>query len=209
MPDQERLIDMLSIRASPVRRVASPWLRAAAFLPLMLTLGWIMTTLLHRALMDWAPPAFGIGAANALLSLLLGGALLVRALAISVPGGEGRRDWWILAGLLGWLVVAAAGIGAPVGLSEAYREGRYCFTFLLTAGLPMIAIVIAALRRTRSLHPVRSLLTAGCSVAFLGFCLLAFCHPAATTVADTIGHIAAGLLLGLLTVFLGLKAVTA
>src|SRR6202000_2134927 len=94
-----------------------------------------------------------IGIVNAALCLLIGGAAFLRSLASSVAGGNARSRGWIALAAAAWLGVTVLGIGSPVGLSDAYREGRNCFTFLLVAGLPMIAVAIAALPRTRSLTP--------------------------------------------------------
>jgi hypothetical protein len=208
MPDHDKLIDALCAQAVPVRRVSPAWMRAGLFVPLMLALGVTATLILHRAVTQWAPPDAAVGMVNAALSVLLGIAAFIRTLMMSVAGGSVRWRGWMSLFFGVWLAVALSGLGEPAGLSEAYAEGRNCFTFLLTAGLPMVAVVIVALRRTRSLTPVPSLITAGCSIAFLSFGLLAFCHPAATTIWDTLGHLAAALVLGALTTLLGLKAIS-
>lgn len=209
MLNHDRLIDDLCARAAPVRRVSPAWMRTAAFLPLMLALGWAATTIFHRAVTGWAPPDADIGSVNAALCLLIGGAAFLRSLTLSVPGRDVRSRGWIALAAAAWLGVTLFGIGSPSGLRDAYREGRNCFAFLLVAGLPMIAVAVAALRRTRSLTPVRSLAAAGIGVSFLSFGLLAFCHPAATTLLDTAGHLAAALVLGALTLFIGSRAIAA
>lgn len=209
MLDHDRLIEGLSVRAAPVRRVSPAWLRVMALAPLMLALGWLATTIFHRAVTGWSVPLPGIGIANAALSLLLGAAILNAALATSIPGGRLWGREWIGAALIAWVPVTIMAIGPANGLSEAYREGRYCFAFLIVAGVPMAAVVIAALRRTRSLTPARSLIAAGLSVGFFAFGLLAFCHPAATTLADTLGHLGAALVLGLLTTLIGSRLIAA
>jgi len=209
MRDHDELIGQLCARAAPVKRVSPAWMRAMAFTPLMLALGGIATLIFHRAVTGWSMPDAGIGIANAAISVLLGSATFLRALTISIPGGNRRWRGWMALSFAAWLTVVVSSLGEPVGLSDAYREGRNCFAFLLTAGLPMMAVAIAALRRTRSLTPLPSLATAGAGVAFLSFGLLAFCHPAATTIADTLGHLAAALVLGALTTALGFKAIRA
>jgi len=213
MRDHDELIGQLCAQATPVKRVSPAWMRATAFTPLMLALGWVAATIFHRAVTGWSMPdagiGIGIGIANAAISVLLGVAAFLRALTMSVPGRNLHWRGWMALSFAAWLAVAFSSLGEPVGLSDAYREGRYCFAFLLTAGLPMMAVAIAALRRTRSLTPVPSLATAGAGVAFLSFGLLAFCHPAATTIADTLGHLAAALVLGVLTTALGFKAIRA
>jgi len=209
MTNHDQLIGELCARAVPVKRVPPAWRRAAAFTPLMLMLGWIATLIFHRAVTGWSVPSTAIGIANAVIPVLLGAAALLRALTMSVPGGSPRWRGWVAFSFAAWLAMSLSSLGEPLGLSEAYREGRYCFLFLLTAGLPMVAAAIAALRRTRSLTPAPSLATAGAGVAFLSLGLLAFCHPAATTLADMLGHLAAALVLGALTTALGFKAIRA
>lgn len=208
MPNHDALIDGLCADMRPVKRVSPVWLRAAGLIPLMLILGAVATTLLHRAVIGWSVPDVGAGAANAAVSLLLGSLVLGRALTMSVAGRRARWGGWIAVSLVAWLVLAVFSLGSPDGLEDAYREGRNCFAFLLTAGLPMSAVTIAALRRTRSLTPIPSLLTAGAGISFLAFGLLAFCHPGATTLVDTLGHLAAALVLGALTTALGFKAIS-
>ena len=209
MPNHDTLIDELCATAAPIRRVPPVWQRVAVLVPVMLALGWATATILHRTVTGWAIPDVGIGVANAALSLLLGCATVIRALAMSVAGRSARWGGWVTLALGAWLAVAAVSLGEPLGLTDAYREGRNCFTFILVAGLPMSAVVIAALRRTRSLTPIPSLVTAGFGIAFLSFGLLAFCHPAATTIVDTLGHLAAALVLGLFTTLIGFKAIAA
>jgi hypothetical protein len=196
MPDHDALIDGLCAVSGPVRRVSPAWMRAALLIPFMLLLGWFTTTISHHTVTNWSLPDVGFGIANAAMSLLLGVAIFIHALTTSIAGRSVRWRGWVGVALVAWLAITVS-----------YSEGRNCFTFLLVAGLPMAAVVIAALRRTRSLKPVRSLVTGGVSVAFLSFGLLAFCHPAVTTAIDTVGHLAAALVLGALTTIIGLRLV--
>jgi len=209
MVDHDTLIDTLCDEAAPVRRVAPAWRRALGWTPVALGVGWLMTQLLHRASTDWTGPLAGVAAANILLSLGLGIAALTAALSVSVPGRVARASGWFVACLAMWLGLAVYSIGIarhPVG---QLGHGSYCFTFVLVAGAPMIAVTVLALRRTRSLHPVRSLTFAGAGAAFLSFGLLAFCHPIAMSAMDFAGHLAAGILLGALTIAIGRKAIAA
>jgi hypothetical protein len=115
---------------------------------------------------------------------------------------------WMRAGLIAWALLAAASIAlSPTPLAFVPGVGSYCFTFVLTAGLPMVGVAIAAQRRTRSLRPGQSLMAAGMAIAFLSFGLLAFCHPAEMSVADFVMHLMAALVLGGLTVLLGRPAI--
>jgi hypothetical protein len=207
MLDHDKLIDVLSARAGPVKRVAPGWVRAAFLIPLMLVLGYVATTSLHQAAGGWSVPTNGTGIANAVLCLLLGAAGLIQAFTMSIPGGAIRGKGRMMAAVAAWLAVAATSIGASSASSVVQGERPFCFAFLLVAGLPMIAVAILALRHTRSLEPIQSLVTAGGSVAFLSFGLLAFCHPVEVSIGDFATHLMAALVLGLLTVAAGRRSV--
>lgn len=209
MVDHDTLIDTLCDEAVPVRRVAPAWRRALAWSPVALGIGYLATQMLHRAGTDWAGPLAGVAAANIVLSLVLGIAAFTAALSASVPGAPARTSGWIMACLGIWLTLAAYSIGISSQPIGHLGHGSYCFTFVLVAGVPMIAITVLALRRTRSLNPVRSLMLAGTGIAFLSFGLLAFCHPIAMSAMDFAGHLVAGVLLGALTIGLGRKAIAA
>lgn len=211
MSDHDKLIDALAAHAGPIRRVSPVWVRSAILIPLMIVLGFAATTALHQTAGGWSVPANAAGIANAALCLLIGAIGLVQALALSIPGrGFGGKSL-TMAALAAWLAIAATSINTVPAIASATVPGErlFCFAFLLVAGLPMVAVVILALRRTRSLRPMPSLIAAGCSVAFLSFGLLAFCHPVEIWVGDFATHIMAALVLGLLTVAIGHKAVAA
>lgn len=209
MVDHDTLIDALCDDAAPVRRVAPAWRRALVWAPVALGIGYLATHFVHRANTDWTSPLAGIAAANIALSLALGLAAFVAALTVSVAGGEARLRGWVIAALTTWLALAAGSISLSHHPRGELGHGSYCFTFVLVAGVPMILVAILALRRTRSLNPVRSLTLAGAAIAFLSFGLLAFCHPIAMSAVDFGGHLAAGLVLGGITVLLGRRAISA
>ncbi len=166
------------------------------------------TSLVPRTATEWQAPLAGIAAANIGLSLALGLTAFAAALSISIAGGIARMKGWVFATLGGWLALSAYSIGISDQPAGHLGEGSYCFTFVVIAGVPMVAVAALALRRTRSLRPVRSLALAGMSTAFLSFALLAFCHPIALSAVDFFGHIGAGLFLAGMTIAVGLRAVT-
>lgn len=204
MRDSETLIDRLVQDMRPVGRVAPVWRRVMMWGPLALGLGVLATRLLRRFSTDWSGAHAAISAANVALSLTLGLAMFAASLAISVAGGRVRRKGWIVGGVAAWLVLAVVSMALhPRPVAVERGVGSYCFTFVLTAGAPMVVVAIAALRRTRALNPWASLSVAGAGVAFMAFGLLAFCHPAEMSVADFVAHLLAALVLGGLTVLLG------
>jgi hypothetical protein len=210
MSDHDRLIDELARAGAPVRRVAPAWLRAAGWVPLALALGGMAALwLVHRDATDWSAPNAALAMANVALSLAIGAAGLMAALSVSVAGGGIRGKGLIAALLLAWIAVAAAGIGSFAAPGAVAHHRTPCFIFVVTVGLPMVAVAVLALRRTRSLTPVRSLALAGGGAAFLAFALLALCHPVELYAVDFLMHIAGALVLGGVAVLLGRRAIAA
>ncbi|PHP18188.1 hypothetical protein CG471_18850 [Sphingobium sp. IP1] len=209
MSDHDMLIAGLARDARPVRRVAPAWMRALGWTPVALSLGYITTTLLHREATDWSGPLAWVAAANIILSLSLGLAVFGAALSSSVAGQAVRMPVWTIVALAAWLALAIIGIGVSRHPMGAIGQGSYCFTFVMTAGLPMIAIAIMALRRTGSLRPARSLALSGMGIGFMAFALLAFCHPIGMSVVDLLGHLTAALILCGITIVAGRKIVSA
>lgn len=204
MRDPEALIDTLSQELQPVRRVAGPWWRAMSWAPVALGAGYLSTRMLHRFDTDWHAAHVAISFANVALCLTLGVVALAYSLSLGLADGRVRAKGWIMAGLIAWALLAATSIAlSPRPFAFVPGVGSYCFTFVLTAGLPMVGVGIAALRRTRSLRPGQSLMATGMAIAFLSFGLLAFCHPAEMSLADFVMHLLAALTLGGLTVWLG------
>lgn len=207
MADHATLIDALSAEAQPVRRVSPPWMRGLLWAPLALGVGYLATTLVQREGTDWADPLAIIAAANITVSLLLGLAAFIAALSVSIPGGRVRAKGWIVGGVAAWLALALSSISISGDPRGVLGEGSYCFTFVVTAGLPMVLVGIFALRLTRSLKPVRSLTLVGMGCAFFSFGLLAFCHPVELSAMDFTAHIVAGVLLGGVAVLLGRRII--
>lgn len=209
MVDHDVLIDALCNDAPPVRRVPPPWRRALVWAPLALAAGYGATSFVHRTPTDWTGPLAGIAAANVALSLMLGLMAFAAALSAGVAGRSLQAGGWAVAALVTWMALTAYSIGISSHPAGHLGHGTFCFVFVLIAGVPMIAVALMALRRTRSLHPVRSLTLAGAAITYLSFGLLALCHPVAMSVVDLAGHLAAGLCLGGMTVLLGRRAIAA
>lgn len=206
--DHWALIEEIARAGRPVQRVAPAAQRALVWGLVALGLGYLSTRMLHRYSPDWFGPHAVIGAANAALCLMLGLGALASSLSISVAGGQPRAPGWMKAGVAAWAALCAISISLsarPMGYVAG--AGSYCYPFVVTAGLPMIAAVIVALRRTRSLKPGRSLMTAGIGISFLSFGLLVFCHPAEMSLADFLMHLLAALTLGFITLIAGHRAI--
>lgn len=209
MSEHDKLIEALVASADPVKRVAPVGVRAALLIPAMLALGFAATTWLRQAVGGWSVPDNNLAIAYALFSILIGATALVQALTMSIPGRVLRGAGWTMAAIAIWLGIAAINIESSSAISAVSGERPFCFAFLMTAGLPMVAVAILALRRTASLRPMPSLVAASGSVAFLSFGLLAFCHPPDISIADFATHLLAALVIGLLTVAVGRRLVAA
>jgi hypothetical protein len=79
---------------------------------------------------------------------------------------------------------------------------------MVVVSVPMMAIVIGYLRRTRTLFPARSLAAAGAGVACMALTLLALCHPTHVSALDFLMHISATATIVLGTMALGYKWVS-
>jgi hypothetical protein len=205
MNEHDDLIEQLCRDARPVKRPAPPWARATGWMLVALPCGFLASQLLPQVRADWFKPGALWAALWILASFWLGALALTTAFTFSIAGRRITRwRWrWLAASTLAWLLIGlidVTGSADPLGQIGA---GKYCYTFMLVAGAPMVAIVIAALRRTRSLHPVRTLAIAGLGVAAMAQILLGFCHPVAGELADLTMHFAAALTLVVITALAG------
>ncbi len=207
MTDHELLIEKLSQQIRPVNR---PWptsWRVLAWLAIALPCAFATSYLVPRGVTDWSQPGALQAIGQLLLAFVLGVLALRSALAMSIAG---RRSisWKALLpiGLL-WLglsLTSIPGKAPPVADNDSVR----CFTFLLVVSLPMMALIIVTLRRTRALHPLRSLALAGLGVACMAVSLLAFCHPVHLHALDFVMHLAAIVTIVALTMIIGKRWVT-
>ncbi len=209
MSDHEELIEHLARGVSPVSRPLPVVARAMVWAGLALALGLAATRLMPTAHLDWSAPGAGVFLENAGLSLLLGALMLGSAFGTTIPGKTSRGWIGIVVLVAVWVAVNIAGIVQSSHAIGELGEGRYCFRFVVLAGLPMMAVTLFALRRTRALRPVRTLAIAGAAIGFLAFGLLAFCHPAGMDVVDFAMHILAAVAVALVTVVIGRRLIAA
>jgi hypothetical protein len=195
MNNHDALIERLSRDATPVKRSASPWQRALGWMLVALPCGFLASLTMPSAAANWSDPGALWAGLGMLLSLGLGAFALKTAFALSIAGHKAPQWRWLAAFSVAWLLVELLQItssGDPIG---HFGEGIYCYTFMMIAGIPMMVVVVAALRRTRSLYPARSLAIAGLSVAAMSQIILGFCHPVAGELMDLMMHFAASLTL--------------
>lgn len=206
MRNHDQLIDQLSRSAQPVRRVWPTGWRVVAWITAALPCGTLASWQLHQAYTDWSQPGALPGLLALLLSFFIGALAITAAFNLSIPGRPHLRLPWLLLAAALWLAMNLHSTGfaaAPQPPVGKLGEGIHCYLFMLSAGLPMVAISIYSLRRTRSLYPQRSLALAGCGIAFMSSTLLSLCHEVHLHPLDFAMHLAAGVTLTLLTVLLG------
>jgi len=203
MTDHDALIDGLSGHLRPVTRPLPAGVRAWLWLVLALPAGWLATWLLPRHLTDWSRPGAVWAVLGLALSLAAAAGAMRAAMASSIAGRGVPQGALLAVAGLGWL---GANVMGTLSLAQPWGEpgsGWYCYTFVVLAGAPMIALAIAAIRRTRAVRPERSLAYAGLAIAFGALSLLSFCHPVTEHAVDLMMHVAGGLTVVGLTVLLG------
>lgn len=203
MNEHDALIKQLCRDAHPVKRPAPPWVRAAGWMLVALPCGFLASQLMPQGRPDWFKPGALWALSWILVSFCLGALAITTAFTLGIAGRRIRHWRWLAALTLAWLMIGlidVMGSADPVG---HIGDGKYCYTFMLVAGTPMIVIVVAALRRTRSLHPAGSLGVAGLGVAAMSQILLGFCHPVAGELVDLAMHWAAALTLVAATALAG------
>lgn len=199
----EQLIERLSRDVRPVKRPTSPWRRTLGWMLLALPCGFLATLLLRHEGTDWSQPGAAWAALEVLLSLCLGALAVATAFDLGIAGRRAPGWRWFAPLLVAWLVAALAGMAYSADPLGRLGEGLYCYVFMLLAGLPMLAMAVVSLRRTRALRPERSLLIAGLGSAATTQCLLGLCHPVAAQLFDLMMHLAAAATLALLAVLAG------
>jgi hypothetical protein len=209
MMNQDLLIDRLSQGLQPVRRPLPAWLRALGWAALAVPCGVAVSRLVPHYVPDWSRPEMVWAMVEIALSLTVGLTAVMLAFGISIAGRPMRGGRLLVALGLVWLAVCAANIAVSPWHAVHVGAGTYCYSFMMLASAPMMALVILALRRTRALRPGRALAVAGTGIAFIVSGLLGFCHPGLLHPVDFLMHLAAGGTIVILTSLLGRRFVSA
>lgn len=181
MTDTTRMIDELSARAAPVRRMSSPLRRTLAWLlaALLVTAGIVMT---HGGGADWARVMASPDATREWLASLLTGVLAGYAVfQVSVPGRDPRWAWLPLPALLLWL--ASIGLGC---MNEVAREGlaalvfrsgpMECLRVISMTSIPLGLVLLLMVRHAGVVRPRPTALLAMLSAAALSSSAVSLIH---------------------------------
>ncbi|MBB1202857.1 DUF1109 domain-containing protein [Enterobacteriaceae bacterium 89] len=190
MASHDALIAKLSQTATPVKRVPPVGLRVTSWLLMALPAGILMSLLLVRTATDWSQPGAGWAVAQLILVFVIGLLAIASAFNGSIAGRRTPRLRWLMLLIALWFSSAGMSLSQhPLVISDLHDT--HCYTFMLTVSVPMIALVLAYLRRTRTLTPLRSLALSGTGVACMALTLLYFCHPVHVHPEDFLMHLAA------------------
>jgi hypothetical protein len=203
MNNYDALIERLSRDATPVKRPAPPWRRALGWMLVALPCGFLASLMMPSAAANWSAPGALWAGLGMLMSLGMGAFALKTAFALSIAGHKAPQWRWLASLSVAWLLaqlLQVTGSGQPIG---HFGDGIYCYTFVMIAGTPMMVVVVAALRWTRSLYPARSLAIAGLGVAAMSQIILGLCHPVAGELMDLMMHLAAAITLIAIAVLAG------
>lgn len=204
MRNHDRFIDQLSNSARPVKRLWPTGWRVAVWIALALPCGMVSSWALHSRFTDWSRPDALPALLSLLLSFILGSGAMAGAFTLSLAGRPPVRLRWLGLLALIWLALNLGNMTAtlPPGGGQ-FGEGVHCYLFMLSASLPMMVIAVAALHRSRSLYPGKSLALAGGGIAFMSSMLLSLCHQTHLHMLDFIMHLAAGITIIAVTVLAG------
>lgn len=205
MRNHDPFIKQLSESAQPVRRTWPTGWRVTGWVATVLPCGALSSWAWHSRYTDWSQPGALLAMTALLLSFVLGVSAIAAAFTLSIAGRKPpEARWLVLLGLV-WLVLNLGNMSfsQPAAGAGRFGEGIHCYLFMLSASLPMMVISVVSLSRTRSLSPEKSLLLAGCGIAFMSSVLLSLCHSTHLHMIDFSMHLAAGMTIILLTVLTG------
>lgn len=205
MKNHDQLIDQLSQSARPVKRTWPVGWRVVAWVVSVLPCGMLSSWAWHSRFTDWSQQGAGMAMITLLLAFGIGAGAMAGAFTLSIAGRKPLGLRWAALLAVVWLAINLLNTSsaAPPAGAGRFGEGMHCYLFMLSASLPMIAISIACLYRTRSLYPRQSLALAGAGIAFMSSMLLSLCHEVHLHSLDFAMHLAAGITIVMLTVLTG------
>lgn len=203
--DTSRLIDQLSARASPVRRMSSPLWRTVAWLGLsLLVVAGIVANFDVSA--GWARVMASPGATFEWTASLLTGVLAAYAVfQVSVPGRNPRWAWLPLPVALLWIAGLFVGcvrdfmVNSNAGLVFS-AHGMECMRAISMTSIPLGLVLLLMVRHAGVVRPGPTALLAMLSAAALSASAVSLIHDGGeSALMVLLWHVGAVLLLSLLS----------
>jgi hypothetical protein len=188
----DRLICALGADLTPVRRLASPALRALGWLAIVGAIGIALATVTDLlAMMRRLAAALDMWLA-VIGSTLTAVLAVLAAFELSLPD---RKTAWALLPLPTAAVwVSASGLGClrqwliPDTHPATPQDAQSCLAFILCISIPLSILLIALLRRACSLRPNLAAPIGGLACASAAATLLNFVHPYDAAATDLAVH---------------------
>jgi hypothetical protein len=191
----ERLISDLAANVTPVRRLRPPYVRALAWLAVVVATGVVLAVfadlspLGHRL---YSAPDMWLAVTGSMLTAVFAA---FAAFQLSVP--DARSAWALLPlpAVLLWIV--ASGVGClrtwfvPGTHAADLSEARDCLIFIVGMSVPLSVLLVIMLRRAYPLQPGLTALIAGLASAAAAATLLNFFHPFDAAATDLTVHVVA------------------
>ena len=187
----DALIDGVVADLQPVKRLPSPWVRAALWLGLVAILALGLATLADLPdvrLRLMAVPDMWLAVLGSTLTAALA---TIAAFQLGLPD---RSPFWALLPLPGVaLWIGASGLGCartwliPGTHDASMSETKSCLMFIVGLSVPLTIVMLAMLRRGYALYPSLAGAVAGLAVAAAAT-LLNFFHPFDAALTDLAVH---------------------
>lgn len=202
MVDHDQLIKQLGQDVRPISRTWATHWRVVGWLLMALPSGWLSSLAFQRVATDWTQPGALLAVLQLTVTFITGTLAIRNAFLLSIAGRK-PLSWKVFVPLIAvWLSGVALSLGTT-RVQMHHPDEVNCYVFMVAVSAPMIGLVIACLRRTRAMYPLRTLAVAGAGVACMALTLLSFCHPVEVHPLDFMMHVAAGMTIVVGTMVLG------
>lgn len=188
----DTLLNELVADLRPVKRLPSPWLRAALWLGVVFVLAAGLALRANLPAMELrltAVPDMWLAVLGSTLTAVLGA---VAVFQLSLPD---RTPAWALLPVPGLgLWIGASGLGCarswliPGTHDASMAESTHCMMFIIGLSVPLTVLMFAMLRRGYSLYPALSGAVGGLAIAAAAATLLNFFHPFDAAISDLAVH---------------------
>lgn len=211
--NDDELIDRLSERATPVRRLGPPW--QGALLWLVMAMALMAVAVSVSGFRHDIEERLGLmhEQVNLGFGLLTGILAAFAAFSLARPDGDRRWAWLPLLPALGW--VAGMGLGCLVDLWQGGLAGLgmstslTCAKFILGFGIPMTGVMLWMVRHGALVRPVSVAAMAGLAAAAMASIGLTLLHHLDAAAMVLVWHGGSVLLVTLMARLWGRRALEA